>query len=76
MVSAERQRLNEADHQRIGWRRWGPYPRERQWGTVREAGLAGVSDDKQLLGLALALWNELDPMPKERLFGLTTARPS
>jgi hypothetical protein len=35
---AERQRSNEAD---AGWRRWGPYLSERQWGTVREDYSAG-----------------------------------
>ena len=38
-----------------------------RWG---EDGLAGVSDDKQYLCLALALWNGRDPILKERLFGL------
>jgi hypothetical protein len=42
--------------------------RAYQWG---EDGLAGISDDKQLLCFALALWNERDPILKERLFGLT-----
>jgi hypothetical protein len=41
-----------------------------RWG---EDGLAGVSDDKQLLCFALALWNEQDPILKERLFGLTNS---
>src|SRR6185503_12454560 len=36
-----------------------------------EDGLAGLSDDKQLLCFALALWNGKDPILKERLFGLT-----
>src|SRR3712207_2422513 len=36
-----------------------------------EDGLAGISDPRQLLCLALALWNERDPILKERLFGLT-----
>src|SRR5438445_873128 len=44
--------------------------RAYRWG---EDGLAGVSDDKQLLCLAVALWNERDPILKERLFGLTNA---
>ena len=44
--------------------------RAYRWG---EDGLAGISDDKQRLGLALALWNERDPILKERLFGLTNA---
>jgi hypothetical protein len=42
--------------------------RAYRWG---EDGLAGVSDDKQLLCFALALWNGADPILKERLFGLT-----
>jgi hypothetical protein len=80
-----------------GWRRWGPYLSDRQWGTVREDyspdgeawdylphdiarsrtyrwgedGLAGWSDERQHWCLALALWNERDPILKERLFGLT-----
>ena len=33
----------------------------------------GISDDKQRLCFALALWNEQDPILKERLFGLTNA---
>ena len=44
--------------------------RAYRWG---EDGLAGISDDQQLLCLALALWNERDPILKERLFGLTNA---
>ena len=44
--------------------------RAYRWG---EDGLAGVSDDKQRLCLAVALWNERDPILKERLFGLTNA---
>ena len=36
-----------------------------------EDGIAGVSDDKQLLCFALAMWNGRDPILKERLFGLT-----
>ena len=36
-----------------------------------EDGLAGISDDKQYLCFALALWNGRDPILKERLFGLT-----
>src|ERR1700740_461882 len=44
--------------------------RAYHWG---EDGLAGISDDKQRLCLALALWNERDPILQERLFGLTNA---
>src|SRR5438105_8114345 len=36
-------------------------------------GLAGISDDRQLLCFALALWNGKDPILKERLFGLTNS---
>jgi hypothetical protein len=36
-----------------------------------EDGLAGISDRRQLICFALALWNEHDPILKERLFGLT-----
>lgn len=36
-----------------------------------EDGLLGISDDKQRLCFALALWNERDPILKERLFGVT-----
>lgn len=44
--------------------------RAYRWG---EDGLAGISDDQQRLCLALALWNERDPILKERLFGLTNS---
>ncbi len=39
-----------------------------RWG---EDGLLGISDDQAQLCFALALWNEADPIIKERLFGLT-----
>ena len=42
--------------------------RAYRWG---EDGLAGISDDRQTLCFALALWNGRDPILKERLFGLT-----
>ena len=42
--------------------------RAYRWG---EDGLAGVSDERQILCFALALWNGTDPILKERLFGLT-----
>jgi hypothetical protein len=35
-----------------------------------EDGLAGISDRRQFVCFALALWNERDPILKERLFGL------
>src|SRR5262245_17030748 len=44
--------------------------RAYRWG---EDGLAGISDDRQYLCFALALWNEKDPILKERLFGLTNS---
>jgi hypothetical protein len=36
-----------------------------------EDGLAGICDRHQFICFALALWNEHDPILKERLFGLT-----
>src|SRR6266542_1615110 len=36
-----------------------------------EDGLAGISDRKQTICFALALWNERDPILKERIFGLS-----
>jgi hypothetical protein len=44
--------------------------RTYKWG---EDGLGGLCDDKQRLCFALALWNERDPILKERLFGLTNS---
>ena len=38
-----------------------------RWG---EEGIAGISDDKQQLCFALALWNKRDACVKERFFGL------
>ena len=49
------------DHARSRAYRWG------------EDGLAGISDEKQQLCFALALWNGKDPILKERLFGLTNS---
>ncbi|GAA2890862.1 glucosidase [Actinoplanes cyaneus] len=42
--------------------------RAYRWG---EDGIAGFSDDRQQLCLALAMWNGRDPILKERFFGLT-----
>ena len=36
-----------------------------------EDGMAGLSDIRHELCLALALWNGVDPILKERMFGLT-----
>jgi hypothetical protein len=44
--------------------------RAYRWG---EDGLGGISDDKQRLCFAVALWNGNDPILKERLFGLTNS---
>jgi len=44
--------------------------RAYRWG---EDGIAGISDDNQLLCFAVALWNGRDPILKERLFGLTNS---
>jgi hypothetical protein len=47
------------------------HARAYHWG---EDGLAGISDDKQRLCFAVALWNGKDPVLKERLFGLTNSQ--
>src|SRR6202451_3167641 len=44
--------------------------RAYHWG---EDGLAGISDDNQLLCFSVALWNGKDPILKERAFGLTNS---
>jgi hypothetical protein len=44
--------------------------RAYRWG---EDGMAGISDDHQVLCFALALWNGRDPILKERMFGLTNS---
>jgi len=44
--------------------------RAYRWG---EDGLAGISDNHQVLCFSLALWNGRDPILKERLFGLTNS---
>ncbi len=50
------------DHARSRVYRWG------------EDGIAGFSDDQQLLCLGLALWNGKDAILKERMFGLTNGQ--
>jgi hypothetical protein len=53
---------------------WDSYPHDHARSRVYrggEDGLLGISDNHQRPCLALALWNEKDPIPKERLFGLT-----
>ena len=44
--------------------------RAYRWG---EDGLAGLSDEKQLLCFSVGMWNGKDPILKERLFGLTNS---
>ena len=44
--------------------------RAYHWG---EDGLAGISDWNQLLCFSVGLWNNRDPIMKERLFGLTNS---
>ncbi len=44
--------------------------RAYRWG---EDGIAGISDDRQNVCFALALWNGVDPILKERMFGLTNS---
>jgi Glycosyl hydrolase family 63 C-terminal domain len=98
-MNKERERLQSHVIGPDGWKHWGPYLSERQWGTVREDyspggtaweyfphdharsrayrwgedGIAGISDAEQLVCLSLGLWNGVDPILKERLFGLTNA---
>ncbi|KAJ6609886.1 Six-hairpin glycosidase-like protein [Mycena sp. CBHHK59/15] len=53
---------------------WSHFPHEHarsrayRWG---EDGIAGISDNHQRLCFGLSLWNEQDPILKERLFGVT-----
>ena len=55
---------------------WGYFSHDQsrsrayRWG---EDGLGGLSDDQQRLCFAIALWNERDPILKERLFGVTNS---
>jgi hypothetical protein len=98
-MNTERKRLLANVLGPDGWKHWGPYLSERQWGTVREDyspggtawehfphdharsrayrwgedGIAGISDAEQLVCLSLGMWNGVDPILKERLFGLTNA---
>ncbi|HTF68974.1 MAG TPA: hypothetical protein VK638_40470, partial [Edaphobacter sp.] len=55
---------------------WGYFTHDQarsrayHWG---EDGLAGISDEKQVLCFSVALWNGRDSILKERLFGLTNS---
>ena len=42
VTSAERRRLDEARDGSVGWRHWGPYLSDRQWGTVRSGDQTGM----------------------------------
>jgi hypothetical protein len=56
---------------------WDYFPHDQarsrayRWG---EDGIAGISDDRQRLCFSLALWNGVDPILKERMFGLTNSQ--
>ncbi len=73
---AERQWGTVREDYSPGGTAWEYFPHDHarsrayRWG---EDGLGGISDSRQRLCLALALWNGKDPILKERLFGLTNA---
>ncbi|OWK23237.1 hypothetical protein AJ87_35430 [Rhizobium yanglingense] len=73
---AERQWGTVREDYSEGGRAWDYFTHDQarsrayRWG---EDGLAGISDSKQRLCFALALWNGRDPILKERLFGLTNS---
>jgi hypothetical protein len=53
---------------------WDSFPHDHARSRAyrwNEDGLAGISDDQQLLCFAFAFWNGRDPILKERIFGLT-----
>ena len=53
---------------------WSSFPFEHAGARAfrwSEDGLAALCDDQQLVCLGLALWNGVDPMLKERAYGLT-----
>ena len=58
----------------VDGRAWDYFPHNHarskayRWG---EDGIAGICDRYQLLIFAMALWNERDPILKERMFGLS-----
>src|SRR5881296_1673864 len=73
---AERQWATVREDYSADGNAWAFFPHEHarsrtyRWG---EDGLMGISDEQGLLCFALALWNEADPILKERLFGLTNS---
>ncbi|MFY9806104.1 MAG: glucosidase [Pseudonocardiaceae bacterium] len=53
---------------------WDYFPHDHARSRVyrwNEDGMAGICDERQTFCLALALWNGVDPILKERMFGLT-----
>ncbi len=53
---------------------WNYFPHDQARSRAyrwNEDGIGGFCDDKQYLCLAVALWNEKDPILKERMFGLS-----
>ena len=53
---------------------WSSFPHDHARSRAyrwNEDGMAGISDLRHELCLALALWNGKDPILKERMFGLT-----
>jgi len=53
---------------------WSSFPHDHARSRAcrwNEDGMAGISDVRHQLCLALALWNGADPILKERMFGLT-----
>jgi Glycosyl hydrolase family 63 C-terminal domain len=73
---SERQWGTVREDYSAGGAAWDYFPHDHarsrayRWG---EDGLAGICDDHCQLCLAVALWNERDPILKERLFGLTNS---
>ncbi len=73
---SERQWGTVREDYSAGGTAWDYFPHDHarsrayRWG---EDGIAGFSDDRQQLCLALALWNGQDPILKERLFGLNNS---
>jgi Mannosylglycerate hydrolase MGH1-like glycoside hydrolase domain len=70
---AERQWATVREDYSAGGEVWDYFPHDHarsrayRWG---EDGLLGICDHKGRLAFGLALWNERDPILKERLFGL------
>ena len=56
---------------------WSHFPFEHAQSRVyrwNEDGLAGFCDEQQHICLSLALWNEQDPILKERMYGLSNSQ--